>query len=74
MPEVRIGSYPGRESVLRVQGQPDAVRRAVAELERVIGVLDADPGMRRLASVWQRGWRDRVDTVSTDPADDAGHS
>jgi len=74
MPDVRIGSYPGVECVLRVQGQPEAVRRAVAELERVIKMLDATPGMRRLASAWQRGWRDRVDPVSTDPADDAGHS
>ena len=73
MPEVRIGSYPGRESVLRVQGQPDAVRRAVTELERAIAVLDADPGMRRLASAWQRGWRGRTDNPSTDPPDDAGH-
>lgn len=73
MPEVRIGSYPGMECVLRVQGRPDAVSRAVAELERVIGGLDADPHMRRLASAWQRGWRDRLDNPSTAPTDDAGH-
>lgn len=56
MPSVRIGSYPGAECLLRVQGRPDEVRRAVAELERVIHGLDADPGMQRLAAAWQRGW------------------
>jgi molybdenum cofactor synthesis domain-containing protein len=56
MPDVRIGSYPGAECLLRVQGRPDEVRRAVAELERVIHGLDADPGMQRLAAAWQRGW------------------
>lgn len=76
MPDVRIGSYPGAECVLRVKGPPEAVRRAVAELERVIDDLHADPGMRRLASAWQRGWRDHEDlrpgNPATSPPDDAG--
>lgn len=57
MPGVRIGSYPGAECLLRVQGRPDDVERAVAELERVIHGLDADPGMQRLSAAWRRGWR-----------------
>lgn len=57
MPNVRIGSYPGAECLLRVQGRPDDVERAVAELERVLDGLDADPGMQSLAAAWQRGWR-----------------
>ena len=57
MPDVRIGSYPGAECLLRVQGDPDDVKRAVAELERAIHGLDADPGMQRLSAAWQRGWR-----------------
>lgn len=75
MPDVRIGSYPGAQCVLRVQGPPAAVDRAVAELERVLAGLDADPGMRRLASAWQRGWSDRVEgrrRAEDQPAGDAG--
>jgi nicotinamide-nucleotide amidase len=60
MPDVRIGSYPGEQCVLRVQGPPAAVGRAVAELEQVLARLDTDPGMRRLAAAWQHGWRDRA--------------
>lgn len=58
IPAVRIGSYPGEECVLRVQGPVDAVSRAVAELERALAELDRDPGMRRLAAAWREGWRD----------------
>jgi molybdopterin-biosynthesis enzyme MoeA-like protein len=57
MPDVRIGSYPGAECLLRVQGRPDDVERAVAELEQAIHRLDADPGMQHLSAAWQRGWR-----------------
>ena len=57
MPDVRIGSYPGAECLLRVQGRPGDVERAVAELEQAIHRLDADPGMQRLSAAWQRGWR-----------------
>jgi nicotinamide-nucleotide amidase len=69
IPDARIGSYPGVQCLLRVQGPPAAVNRAVAELERVIAGLDTDPGMRRLASAWQRRWRDQVEGH---PGDDAG--
>jgi molybdenum cofactor synthesis domain-containing protein len=69
MPDVRIGSYPGAECLLRVQGPPDAVRRAVAELERVLDGLHADPGMQRLASAWRRGWRAHEESAA-EPDDD----
>ena len=71
IPEVDIGSYPGAQCVLRVKGDPDAVARAVMELQRVIDELDADPDMQRLARSWQRSWRDehgRADEAAQRPA------
>lgn len=56
-PEVRIGSYPGPECTLRVQGPPATVDAVVAELRAEIDRLGADPAMRRLAEQWSRGWR-----------------
>jgi molybdopterin-biosynthesis enzyme MoeA-like protein len=56
-PDVRIGSYPGRECVLRVHGAPDAVDEVVAELRSAIAALDDQPAMRRLAEHWRAGWR-----------------
>jgi molybdenum cofactor synthesis domain-containing protein len=69
MPDVRIGSYPGPDCLLRVQGGADAVAAAVAELERVIAGLRADPAMERLASAWRRGWSEHAERPrpDTDP-------
>lgn len=71
MPEVDIGSYPGAECVLRVKGRPDAVRRAVAELQQVIDGFSADPSMRRLARAWHRGWHDLDESAPEPPGEDA---
>lgn len=55
-PDVRIGSYPGVENVLRVQGAPAVVDAVVSELQSTIDALGADPAMRRLADQWRAGW------------------
>jgi molybdenum cofactor synthesis domain-containing protein len=60
-PDVRIGSYPGPECVLRVHGAPDAVQAVVDELRDAIEALGRDPSMRRLADQWHRGWRSAAD-------------
>ncbi len=65
-PEVRIGSYPGSECVLRVQGERQAVRQVVSELEATIASFADDPRMRRLAEQWRRGWTDAAARWSTD--------
>jgi nicotinamide-nucleotide amidase len=56
-PDVKIGSYPGRECVLRVQGARADVDAVVAELRRAIAALADDPGMARQADRWQESWR-----------------
>jgi molybdopterin-biosynthesis enzyme MoeA-like protein len=60
-PEVRIGSYPGPECVLRVHGERHAVAEVVAELRSAITALDDDPAMEGLAEQWRTGWRELDD-------------
>lgn len=60
-PDVRIGSYPGPECVLRVHGAPEAVAEVVAELRSAISALADDPAMARLAARWRSGWRTDAD-------------
>lgn len=55
-PGVRIGSYPGPECTLRLQGDEDVVEAVAAELRRAIAALADDPGMRQVAAQWHRGW------------------
>lgn len=64
-PDVRIGSYPGPECVLRVQGPRAAVEEVVGELQSAIAALDDDPAMEGLAEQWRAGWRalDDADAV-----------
>ena len=57
-PDVRIGSYPGADCVLRVHGPRDAVVEVVAELRSAIAALDDDPAMEGLAEQWRAGWRE----------------
>jgi len=56
-PDVRIGSYPGPECVLRVHGPRAAVEEVVGELRSAIAALDDDPTMEGLAEQWRAGWR-----------------
>ena len=57
-PQVRIGSYPGTQCLLRVQGETAAVEAVIAELRRTLDDLADDPRMRELAAAWRHGWRD----------------
>jgi molybdopterin-biosynthesis enzyme MoeA-like protein len=60
-PDVRIGSYPGPECVLRVHGPRAAVEEVVAELRSAIAALDDDPTTKGLAEQWRDGWRELDD-------------
>jgi nicotinamide-nucleotide amidase len=66
-PDVRIGSYPGPENILRVQGDAEAVRPVVAELRAAIDRLSGDPHMRHLAERWRRGWTAAAQRWDDDP-------
>jgi nicotinamide-nucleotide amidase len=55
-PDVRIGSYPGHECVLRLQGARADVEAVAAELRAEIATLANDPAMARLADRWRESW------------------
>ncbi|MBW3604135.1 MAG: hypothetical protein KY460_04325 [Actinobacteria bacterium] len=69
-PDVRIGSYPGPECVLRIHGDPDAVGAVVDELRARIDALGQDPAMGRLADQWRQGWSATADRWDADADDD----
>lgn len=55
-PQVRIGSYPGPECLLRVQGPGEAVGAVADELRAAIEGFADDPSMQHLAERWRQGW------------------
>jgi nicotinamide-nucleotide amidase len=55
-PAVRVGSYPGRECLLRISGPSGPAEDVAAQLEAVIADLGGDPRMQELADSWRRGW------------------
>jgi molybdenum cofactor synthesis domain-containing protein len=62
-PDVRVGSYPGEEMVVRLRGRPDRVRAARDEVERYLEELEADPAGARVRRAWAEriGRSDEVD-------------
>lgn len=65
-PDVRIGSYPGSQCLLRIQGDHQAVRDVVSELEAAIATMSDDPHMRQLAERWRQGWTAAAERWSSD--------
>jgi nicotinamide-nucleotide amidase len=61
VPDVKIGSYPGPQNTLRVQGEATAVGPVVEELREEIDRLAGDPHMQHLAERWRRGWTTAAD-------------
>lgn len=55
-PELHVGSYPGRECVVRLKGPRGRVEEAIARVEDYLAELDRDPGAQRLRRSWQARW------------------
>lgn len=53
-PDVRIGSYPGTPSLLRLSGDHDEVETAAATARDHIQSLSDDPAGQRLTEAWTR--------------------
>jgi molybdenum cofactor synthesis domain-containing protein len=51
-PDVHVGSYPGRECVIRLKGRQDRVVAAMARVEAALAALEGDPGATALRSAW----------------------
>lgn len=55
-PDVHLGSYPGRECIIRLKGTPERVEDAMALVRAHVDALAADPGAQRLREAWQERW------------------
>jgi molybdenum cofactor synthesis domain-containing protein len=51
-PDVHLGSYPGPECIVRLQGAPQRVDAAMTLVREALAVLDSDPGAARLRDAW----------------------
>ena len=56
-PDLHVGSYPGRECVIRLKGARDRVERASAVVRASLAELDADPASLRLRAAWDARWQ-----------------
>jgi molybdenum cofactor synthesis domain-containing protein len=57
-PEVHVGSYPGRNCIVRVKGPRDQVRAAMRLVEGYVADLDRQASARAFKSRWQSRWAD----------------
>ncbi|MGH3665568.1 MAG: competence/damage-inducible protein A [Egibacteraceae bacterium] len=55
-PEVHLGSYPGRECVIRLKGPKERVTEAMGVVTAALDRLAADPSSDVLRQSWQRRW------------------
>ncbi len=56
--EVHLGSYPGRETTIRLQGGREPVERAAGWVRAYLARLDADDGAERVRERWRSRWSD----------------
>lgn len=55
-PDVHVGSYPGRDCVVRLKGNRERVEEAAELVRAYLADLDATPGAARLRASWQDRW------------------
>lgn len=55
-PGVHVGSYPGRECVVRLRGEREPVEEAAAAVRAFLDELGASPGAERLQAAWRARW------------------
>jgi molybdenum cofactor synthesis domain-containing protein len=60
-PAVHVGSYPGRDCIVRLKGLKDDVEAAAEVIEAAIAEVGRLPGAEQLAASWQAHWRDDGD-------------
>ena len=59
-PGVTVGSYPGRECIVRLHGAREEVEAAAAIVRAQLDRLDAEPGSDEVRARWRRTW-ERLD-------------
>jgi nicotinamide-nucleotide amidase len=55
-PDVHLGSYPGRECLIRLKGRRERVEAALGEVRAYVDALRADPASEQLRAAWQSRW------------------
>ncbi|QBI18912.1 competence/damage-inducible protein A [Egibacter rhizosphaerae] len=55
-PAVAVGSYPGKECVVRLKGPPEEVARVEARVRERLATLESDPVAARQSARWQARW------------------
>lgn len=55
-PELRVGSYPGRECLIRIKGPPEPVERAMRRIRDELDAMARAEGAGRLSQRWQAQW------------------
>ena len=55
-PDVKVGSYPGKECVVRMKGPEAAVTAAMRRVRERLAVLDDDAVAQRMRERWQARW------------------
>ena len=54
--DVHLGSYPGKECLVRLKGERDRVEAAAEVVRAELARLDADPGSAALREAWAARW------------------
>lgn len=57
-PDVHVGSYPGRECLVRLKGSAEAVAAARARIDAELARLEGAPGAQAAADAWAARWQD----------------
>lgn len=67
-PDVHVGSYPGRQCLVRLKGAKERVEAADALVAAYLDDLAADPASARLQALWQARWDGEGGEVPGDSA------
>ncbi len=55
-PDVHLGSYPGRECIIRLKGERERVEAARDVVQGYLAELDGDPNAQTLKDAWAARW------------------
>lgn len=55
-PDLHVGSYPGRECIIRLKGSSERVEAAMKLVDEELERLEADAGAHALRRAWQSRW------------------
>ncbi len=60
-PDVHLGSYPGAECIVRLEGEEERAEAAAALVRHALAALDADEGALLVRERWRARWADEAE-------------